>query len=226
MSKCFYEDSVSAHAHVGPFERCARCGKTICPECVGRHTSSREVWCFRCATVSLDDDRLAEYPYRPPRVVRTTSPRIIPLRPAPHRIHSALRRLGHMALWLLAPFRRDEQPGSTSNASPYQFDISFATLGDKIWFGVMLAMVIVVAVLGAVVYANFNGIPYRRVLLVIALTCASWAVVAIYLRAIFDRPLGRTMSQIISYIIASFIAFLIGSSLIDLSWFDRILGVG
>ena len=145
----------------------------------------------------------------------------------PHTVAIArLRRLGHSALWLLAPFRRDEQLGSISNASPYQFDISFATLGDKIWFGVMLAMVIVVAVLGAVVYADFNGIPYRRVLLVIALTCGSWAVVAIYLRAVFDRPLGRTMSQIISYIIASFIAFLIGSSLIDLSWFDRILGVG
>ena len=124
------------------------------------------------------------------------------------------------------PFRRDDQMGSANSASHYDFDIWFATLEDKVWFGVMLAMVIVVAVLGAFVYADFHRIPYRRVLLVIALTCASWAVVAIYLRALFDRPLGRTMSQIISYIIASFIAFLIGGSLIDLSWFDRILGVG
>ena len=230
MSKCYFEDSVSAHTHVGPFERCARCGKTICPQCVGRHTSSREVWCFRCATISLDDARLTEYPYRPPTVVFRTAPRIIPLHRSTHGIVSALKRLGHSGRWLLgsllAPFRRDEQLDSVNNASYYGLDISFATLGDKIWFGVMLAMVILVAVLGAVVYADLNAIPFRRVLLVIALTCASWAVVSIYLRALFDRPLGRTMSQIISYIIASFIAFLIGGSLIDLSWFDRILGVG
>ena len=101
MSKCYFEDSVSAHAHVGPFERCARCGKTICPECVGRHISSREVWCFRCATVSLDDERLTRYTHRPPTRTYTTAARTIRLRPATHGIQRALSRLGHSGLWLL-----------------------------------------------------------------------------------------------------------------------------
>ena len=112
MSKCYFEDSVRAHAHVGPFERCAVCGKTICPECIGQHSSSGGVWCIRCTTVSLDDDRLARYTYRTPIVVASPPTHTTP-RPAVQVIVSVLSGLGHLTLLLLrgllAPLRRTEQ---------------------------------------------------------------------------------------------------------------------
>ena len=78
-------------------------------------------------------------------------------------------------------------------------------------------LVVIAIVFGSVVYAELNGIPFRRVILAIALTCASWAIVSIYLRFLFDNSsLGRTASKLISYIIASFLAFLYGNLVYEL----------
>ena len=216
MSKCYLEDAIRTHTHVGPFERCTVCGKTICSECIGRHLPSGAVWCVRCASVSLGDDRLAQFTYRPGSLVYTTSLQ----RRRPRSIRHGMRRLFR---GLAAPFRRPER--QSANLNDYRFDLTFTTLNDKVQFGAMLALVIVAVVLGGLIYAQLNSIPPQRVILVIALTCASWAIVSIYLRFLFDNSsLGRTTSQIISYIIASFLAFLMATWFINWSWLDPILG--
>jgi hypothetical protein len=216
MSKCYLEDAIRTHTHLGPFERCTVCGKTICSECIGRHLPSGAVWCVRCASVSLGDDRLAQFTYRPGSLVYTTSLR----RRSPRSIRHGMRRLFR---GLATPFRRPERQSADLN--DYRFDLTFATLNDKVQFGAILVLVVIAIVFGSVVYAELNGIPFRRVILVIALTCAFWAIVAIYLRFLFDNSsLGRTASQIISYIIASFLAFLMATWFINWSWLDPILG--
>jgi hypothetical protein len=216
MSKCYLEDSIRTQTHNGPFERCAVCGKMICLGCVGRRQFSGDVWCIRCLSVSLEGDRLAHFTYGPRSLVYTTSQRRRNPRPIRHRMRRLFRGLG-------APFRRSER--QFANLNDYRFDLSFTTLNDKVQFGALLVLVVIAIVLGSVVYAELNGIPFRRVILAIALTCAFWAIVSIYLRFWFDNSsLGRTASQIISYIIATFLAFLMATWFINWSWLDPILG--
>ena len=126
MSKCYLEDAIRTHTHVGPFERCTVCGKTICSECIGRHLPSGAVWCVRCASVSLGDDRLAQFTYRPGSLVYTTSLQ----HRSPRSIRHGMRRLFR---GLAAPFRRPER--QSANLNDYRFDLTFTTLNDKVQFG-------------------------------------------------------------------------------------------
>ena len=66
MSKCYLDVRNSVRTHM--LDRsgaCTVCGKTICSECIGWHLPTGAVWCVRCASVSLGDDRLAQFTYRP-----------------------------------------------------------------------------------------------------------------------------------------------------------------
>lgn len=206
-SKCAFSDSTSTHKHLGPFERCAACGKTICSECVGRHLPTGVVWCIRCVSDSPKGMSVRKSVRKIESVHRKTRPS----RPSAYGTSKG-RRSGS---WR----HREDRRGA-------YFEVSYSTLADKVQFGFMFALVIVAVVVGALIYANINIIPIPRVILAIVLTCASWAVMSVNLRFLFDRPLGRTASQIISYILASFLGCLVFIWLIRWTWLDRILRIG
>ncbi len=230
MSQCYLKDSIHAHPHLGPFERCIVCGKSICSECIGRHLSTGAVWCLRCAAVSDGADRVLKLTSQPSKIIHVAPVWRVARPSAKYRIAIAFRDLRDFVARVLnglaAPFRSNGWQPRQSRFDA-NLNLSFSTLQDKMQFGYTLVAVILIVVLGAIIYADLNAIPFQRVILVIALTCASWAVVAIYVRSLFDKSaLGSTASQIVSYIIASFLAFLMASWFINWTWLDRLLGVG
>jgi len=211
MAQCYTSPS-----HKGPFEKCAICGKTVCPECGGRHLPTGEVWCWRCAGM----DR-AVNPQRH-RAYYATAPVVDVPQPS-HAFRTLSRTLGGASRGvsrtlrtvfggLAAPFR--DSRGAYDRH--WGVDLTLATLEDKVWFGAILALIILCVTLIAIIYAQDAGVSFRQVLLTIALSCTAWAVAAVFLRYLFDRPLGRTASSIISYIIAAFLAIVVASLLLGI----------
>lgn len=236
MATCYRATIEPERSHLGPpFYRCAECHRVICHNCIGENLSSGAVLCRACANATAGVDTM-------PRYTSTHATRITPARTTQKTalahsrpvwpvlvrgiastftgIANALLRVSAV---MTAPFRSARQAPLESRR--LGFDVSFTSFGDKVNFFWALAAVILVGLLGGMIYADVNDIPLSRLFLAAAATFTFWGIVAVYLQYAFDRALGRPMSQIIGYLVAFFLALILGGWLIRWEWLDKLLGV-
>jgi hypothetical protein len=116
-----------------------------------------------------------------------------------------------LARGISAPFRGTRSPHD--HRIDLGVNLTFASFQDIMFFAAVLGIIIVVVAVFAVFHAEDTHTPLPAALLKVALICATWAISAVFLRFLFDRPLGRAASSVISYVIAVFLALAVAAVL-------------
>lgn len=235
MATCYRANIEPERSHLGPpFYRCAKCQQVVCYDCIGENLTSGAVLCIACASIgtrvgsTLQSEPVDSTYMQPVRMTRL--PTSVYRRPFwPILVQGVAWCFTGIANVLLqvsaiatAPFREVRQP--PTNSRRLGLDLTVTSYTDKVQFAWAFVAVVLVCVLAGIIYSDLNSIPLSRFFLATAATLTFWGIMAVYLQYFFDRALGRPMSQIIAYLIAFFLALILGGWLIQLKWLDRLLG--
>ena len=219
---CYRSASDPNHPHLGPFQRCQTCHRTICPDCIGSHTASGGVICVGCSqrAHSSAGHAVPGLPWR--QFVSWTGLALASLLAG---VLLLLRALGKALAWLLhllaRPFQSEVEEQYTPGSGLHIFfwNISGETVVMAVgYLFVALALIIVLA-LG---YGKLNDIPLARVIVAIAGAATFWAIVASQLLYWFRKPLGALSAKVFAFILAFFLAVVFGFCLINLSFLDKL----
>lgn len=223
MPTCYREHMKPGHRHIGPFNRCSKCGRTICCDCSGKHLESGQVICIECSRSSVARlyYRIIEMPwaenYRLSKRALGDFLGIIFM-----LFNTLVHSIGKFFYIITEPLRRDSH--GMGRAGSLHFGVDVADYRDKVRFALVFIVVLIATAIIGLLYSAIKGIPHTRILFAMAATCTFWGVAAIYLQHLFEPGLQRPVSQMLAYATAFFIALLFGSWLMSLEIIDRMLG--
>jgi hypothetical protein len=224
-SACYRRDKDPSHPHSGPFTRCTKCRRIICPECIGKHLASGAVLCVECnrpvyerLVYWLQDLPWHEYRSGAGQVIRFLVSRVA-------QILGGLWAIFYGLVFTLArPF--------TSEAEERQIDLPWYKVlllyvsGETLFSFVLVLILASLVITGlGLLYAEVNKIPHPRLLVAIAASATLWAILASELLYVFKKPLGKLIAQVFAHFVAFIIAILFGAWLVNQTAIDKLLNV-